>query len=86
MFSEIDSEQMFHVIDTIIADNAVEDVDNNLTEVRVKINNLHGKDGGQDFRDYTSKNYADPKQVVPEYLEATSEAGGGFPGLLPPLT
>ena len=77
---------MFHVIDSIIADNAVEDVEGQLAEVRVKINNLHGKDGGQDFREITPKqNRADPKQVVPNYLEASSEAGGGFPGLLPPL-
>lgn len=78
---------MFHVIDTLIVDNAVEDAKSHeaLTEVRVKINNLHGKDGGQDFRNSTPKRHVDPKHVVPEYLEATSEAGGGFPGLLPPL-
>lgn len=77
---------MFHVIDSIIADNAAEDEHGLLAEFRVKINNLHGKDGGQEFRDSTPKrNHADPKQVVPEYLEASSEAGGGFPGLLPPL-
>lgn len=84
LFEKIGSEQMFHIIDTIVADTAVEDAqgEGNLSDIRAKINKIHGKMGGSDFRDSTQRDTSDPKMIEPVYLEATE---AGFPGLEAPL-
>lgn len=80
LFSTLDSEQTFNVIDTIVVDTIIEDhkVDGNLTEIRVKINKFHDKMGG-----VISDSGRDPEKMrPPEYIEPTEN---GYPGLLPPV-
>lgn len=70
---------MFHVIDTIVADDILENAKSQegLVEVRAKINQIHGRISGNDSVDKSG--ISANKQRPPQYV--TPDDNGMIPGL-----
>lgn len=78
LLSSLDSNRAFNLIDTIVADEIIENDQSSgtLREIRIKINKIHGKMGKAHSAAESSK------MVPPTYVEPTDQ---GYPGFLPPL-